>query len=165
MSRKTKIRIITVITVVALLVVAYATFAQPLATNTVTKTLSWDIGFTNVIKTGVYGEAQEISQPSFSHTDASFNVALTGPNDKITYEFTIENMGTVDARLESINIIPNNFASDAVLYTVSGLNIGDELKAGDSTKMLVTVSYNNSVQDVSNNYQKSARIIANYVEK
>ena len=74
-------------------------------------------------------------------------------------------MGTVDARLESINIIPNNFASDAVLYTVSGLNIGDELKAGDSTKMLVTVSYNNSVQDVSNNYQKSARIIVNYVEK
>lgn len=166
MSQKTKIRIITVVTIIALLVVVYATFAQPLAVNTITKSTnnaSWDIAFTKAVSNGVYGNAKEISPVTYSHTDASFNVLLTGPDDQITYEFTITNLGNLDAKVNDINIIPENGEDDAVLYSISGLYIGDELDAGESTKMSVTVSYNNKIK-ATKHYQKNARVVINYVE-
>lgn len=124
----------------------------------------WNISFTKVIKTEVKGSAKEISKVSYNDLSASFNVLLPKPSDSISYEFTISNKGTLDAKLDTIVVTPENKDTDAILYETSGIKVGDVLNAGESTTLIVTVSYNPKNDDIEPE-GKAAKIYINYSQK
>ena len=146
----------------------YTTFAQPLAYNAKQMKLqsnngSWDIRFTDMYQKRKIGEAKEISNPSYSSTKASFYISLSNPGDEITYNLTIKNAGTLNAKVLSIYIMPENRDDDPILYYVSGIAVGDELNAGESTNMTVTAKYNENIN--SSNILNNVSVIVNYVQK
>lgn len=162
MSQKSINRIVIfMVTLGAFLVMWYSTFAQPLASNTNQVTDSWNISFTDMQLQNQVGGAKELSLPSYTSTKANFYISLTGKGDKIVYELTVKNSGSLDAKVDSIYIIPENKPSDQIIYSVGGISLGDELKAGESAKMTVTAMYNNSATE-SGTARKDMSVIVNY---
>lgn len=156
--------VIALVTLGALLIMWYSTFAQPLAFNARQQTTddgSWNIGFTNMEISDIVGGAKELGKPSFTNNKANFYISLSGPGDKIVYDLTIKNNGTMDAKIESIYIIPENKPDDQIIYSVGGINLGDELKAGDSVQATVTAMYNRSSAS-SDVARKDMSVIINY---
>ncbi|MDD6323519.1 MAG: hypothetical protein PUA73_02795 [Bacilli bacterium] len=166
MSQKSVNRIvIALVTIGAFLVMWYSIFAQPLAfNNRQMKTGAWNISFVDMKLESKIGGARELSHPDYTSTKASFYVSLTGKGDKIVYELTIKNSGTIDAMVDGIYIIPENKPSDQIIYSVGGINLGDELKAGQSTKMTVTAMYNNGTSTIGT-VRKDMSVIINYKQK
>ena len=109
------------------------------------------------------GKAFETTKPSFTHHEATFNVALTEPGDEITYDLTITNKGNLDAKLVKILVLPENTSDDVILYFVSGIKEGDVVEAGKSTNMTVTAKY--SMTHSSQFSKKAVQIVLNYVQK
>ena len=154
----------------ALLMMWYTTFAQPLATNSKQVKLgkndggSWDIRFTDMYQQKKIGSASEISSPIYNSTKASFHVLLSSPGDEITYNLTIKNNGTLNAKVSSIYVMPENREGDAIVYFVDGINVGDILDAGQSTNMTVTAKFNPSGMHGSE-IVKNVSVIVNYVQR
>ena len=160
--------VILLVTLGALLMMWYTTFAQPLAFNGTqmgqSGNGSWDIRFTDMYQQRKIGGAKELSTPSYSATKASFYISLTNPGDEITYNLTIKNAGTLNAKVSSINIMPENRDSDAILYYVTNISVGDWLDAGQSTTMTVTAKFNDNAVTVSRQV-KNVSVIINYVQR
>ncbi|MBQ9011273.1 MAG: hypothetical protein IJ093_01330 [Bacilli bacterium] len=158
--------VLVVVTLTALLVVCYSSFAQPLATKLPTRTnsVAWDIGFTNAVESSKSGNAKELSPVNFTKTMATFGVYLKEPGDQMSYKFTIKNSGELDAKVESIYIIPTNQASDAIFFTTSGLLVGDELDVGQTAEITVTAAFNPNYVNSATNLTKSVTILINYVQ-
>lgn len=132
--------------------------------NTNINSENWNIGFTKVIKTGIYGYAAELSPVKFDSLSASFNVALTGPEDKVSYEFTITNSGSLNAVVDSIELVSNKSEDDTIIFKISDIEVGDKLAIGESTTMTITVEYNLKTDEAVKYYSENAQIIINYVQ-
>ncbi len=143
--------------------IGYATFVQPLAENPGNQG-NWDIGFTEAIKSEVHGNAKEINPVTYNSNSANFNIHLAGNGDKISYDFTVENKGTLKAKVQNITILPENNSSDFVLVKVSGLEAGDILDTKAKAELQVDVSYNNNRVTESTNLEKNIKVIVNYVQ-
>ena len=162
--------VIALVTIGALLMMWYTFFAQPTAANSKQLQLkqndsgSWDIRFTDMYQQRKIGTASEISAPSYSSTKASFHVSLSKPGDEITYNLTIKNNGSLNAKVSSIYVMPENNDGDSILYFVDGINVGDFLDAGKSTNMAVTAKFNSNGSPVSG-VVKSVSVIINYVQR
>lgn len=162
--------VILLVSLGALLMMWYTTFAQPLGFNNAQKQVSespyvsWDIKFTDMYQKRKVGSAKEISSPSYSSTKANFHVSLSNPGDEITYNLTIKNAGTLNAKISSIYVLPENSPEDAILYHVDGIKVGDYLDAGQSTNMTVTAKFNEN-STVGNKNIKSVSVIINYVQR
>ena len=162
--------VIALVTIGALLMMWYTFFAQPTASNSKQLQLkqndsgSWDIRFTDMYQQRKIGTASEISAPSYSSTKASFHVSLSKPGDEITYNLTIKNNGSLNAKVSSIYVMPENNDGDSILYFVDGINVGDFLDAGKSTNMAVTAKFNSNGSPVSG-VVKSVSVIINYVQR
>lgn len=166
MKKKLKNYVIVFAAVVALLVVGYATFAQPLAHRLPTVTGNeWNIGFVDAVRSDVKGNAKEMSAVTYNSTSASFNIFLSGAGDSITYDFTIKNKGALTAKVDSIYVVPTNKPNDAILFNTSGLQVGDELKSLEEAHLKVTASYSTSSLEDLNTASKSVTVIVNYKQK
>ncbi len=167
MRKKDKNHVFIFVLIVALMTVGYATFAQPLASRLATKATGseWNIGFTNVIRSDVSGSAKELSPLEYSKTSANFNIYLSASGDAITYDFTIKNMGALDAKVSSIYLFPVNKANDLVLFDISGLQVGDELKVGESANMKIKAYYNPTAGSKATVGNKSVTVQVNYSQK
>lgn len=168
MSKKSTNKIVIALVLVgALLTMWYAVFAQPLAFNVRQETRNiqdWNIGFTDMQLSDAVGGAKELGKPSFTSTKANFYVSLTGPGDKIVYDLTIKNSGKINAKVESIYVTPNNKPGDQIIYSVGGINLGDELKVGESKHMTVTAMYNRNATTSLDSVRKDMWVVINYVE-
>ncbi len=100
---------------------------------------SWKVEFTDIKVVGISGNAQNASMPHYESTHAYFDVNFELPNDSITYEITISNLGLLDAKLSSIDRIEGNI--DFINYYVEGLKEGDVLKAGETKTIIIRVAY------------------------
>lgn len=143
--RKNKTLIISVgICLCLVLMVAYAAFQTNLTINgTSSISSNWQVEITKVISKNVNGGAYNESEPVFSPTAVTFKTILMSPGDSIDYEVTINNKGTIDARLNTINKTESE--NPAIQYAVSGIKENDILKAGESKQFIVTVKYNDTV--------------------
>lgn len=124
----------------------------------------WDVAFVDMTEEGRTGNAAELSTPTFNNLRASFHVTLNSPGDEIKYSFTIANRGNIDAKLNSINMIPPNKDDDPFLYYVEGIKIGDELNVGEKAKMTITIRYNDNYKG-SQTARKDAEVILYYSQK
>lgn len=159
--------------------VGYAALAQRLditGTATIKGDVKWDIKFT-AIDSSLENGAVNAADPTASGTSATFNVELPKPGAKATYTITITNAGTIDAKLESITDLATG-TSDAgdtpginptdptqIIFSVSGINANDVIKAGETKDITVTAEWNAESTEVpSAEATKKAIIYLNFVQ-
>lgn len=112
---------------------------------------TWDVQITNIVRktdVGTTGAVDADQTPVVNAgTTAIFNVSLTQPGDYAVYTVTVENKGTIDAKLEkvveTIQAVENG-GSAAINYTLtpSATSLqGTTLAAGKTTTFDVKVEY------------------------
>ena len=125
------------------MVVGYAAFQTRLEIKGTSKvTSNWDIEITNVTAGEASGSAENATKPSWKATSASMEANLYDKGDAMEYDVTIENKGTIDAKLNDILTNLEQENSDAVIITFSGYTKGEVLKAKESKIVHVKIAYN-----------------------
>ena len=125
------------------MIVGYAAFSTNLTIKGTSKvTSNWDIRITNVTDGISKGEAKNTVKPSWTAQKASMEADLYQKGDSMEYEVTIENKGTLDAKLNDILTNIKNSNSEAILITFSGYTKGEVLESGQSKKVKVKIEYN-----------------------
>ena len=143
--RNTKSKIIIVMCIaICLMVVGYAAFSTSLSiTGTSNIASQWNVVFTKIEEASKTSGVTIINSPTASGTSATFNVGLALPGDKIVYRITIENKGTLDAKVQ--NIVASASDSPAIIYSMSGIQIGEEIKKQTTKTFDVTIEYDPNV--------------------
>ena len=142
---KKKLLIGTLSTLVCIMAIGYALLAQELTINgSASIDSTWKVEITNIESKDVVGDAVNKVDPSYTATTANFSVGFTQPGDSITYDIKVTNKGTLDAVVESINVVKGD--NQAITYTISGLKRGDKLAKNNGTNTLtVKVDYDSNV--------------------
>lgn len=155
---------------------AYASFTHSLKIRSASPGLTpaqlvdekWNVEFGNLSKPKTVGNARELVAPSFKSATsvANFEVIFTSPGDSISYTFDIENKGTLDAAISSIqNYKPTcvgttsdcESAKKYIKYNIT-YDDGSEIKVGDilysknneylgftNRRVRVTISYSKDI--------------------
>ena len=127
-----------------IMAVGYAAFQSQLKISGTSNIASnFIVKITDIESSVVSGTPTDAEAPSHTDLTATFHTNLVSPGDSMKYEIRIENQGNIDAVLKTIT--KTDTSNSAILFETSGVNEGDELKAGESTTMIVTVTYNPAV--------------------
>lgn len=141
--------------------VGYAAFASQLKiSGTSNITSNFSVKITDIQSSIVSGAPTDAVAPSYTDTTATFHTNLVSPGDSMKYEIRIENQGNIDAVLKTIT--KTDTSNSAILFETSGVNEGDELKAGESTTMIVTVTYNSAVTSQPGNLESNLTVELDY---
>ncbi|MBR3199173.1 MAG: hypothetical protein IKG27_04075 [Bacilli bacterium] len=142
--KKSYVIIFVLIGIVCLLAIGFAAFSTNLKINgTASIDTSWDVEIINIESKNKIGDASDTNPPVYTKTSATFKTTLVSPGDSMTYDVTVKNSGTVDAKVDKITLTDSN--NPAIIFQTSGIAEGDVLTAGSSDVFTVIVSYNNAV--------------------
>ena len=142
-KKKRNIIIFSLVGVLLCMVAGYAAFQTQLKVSGTSKvTSNWDIEITNVTPGTPTGSAENTVAPSFEKLWASMEANLYDKGDAMEYDVTIENKGTLDAKLNDIITNLDNSNNEAVIITFSGYTKGEVLKAKTSKVIHVKIEYN-----------------------
>ena len=140
--KKRNIVIFSLVGVLFLMVAGYAAFSTNLEIKGTSKvTSNWDIEITDVKETAQNGLAENVKM-YYEKLEASVEANLYDKGDSMEYDITIENKGTLDAKLNDILTNTENSNSEAVLITFSGYTKGEVLKSQTSKVIHVKIEYN-----------------------
>ena len=165
--KKKDILIVAMVFSLCIMAVAYATLSQKLEVSGVATTKGeWQVEITGIEATATQG--QGVSESANSNlTTATFAASLYQPGDSVTYTVTVENKGTLDAKLDSINstATPEAGTDDNpyIIYTYEGISSGSVLAAGEETTFTVTVQCNPNVKALTNTSANLTTVL-NYVQ-
>ena len=121
--------------------VGYAAFSSQLKiTGTSNIDSTWDVQITDIQSEVVSGSPTNEIEPTHDKLSATFHTKLYKPNDTMKYDITVSNLGSVDAKLDKINVPEST--SSAISYEVTGIKEGDLLKSNETALLTVTVKYN-----------------------
>lgn len=129
---------------VVALTVAFAALSQILTISGTAKMTgtSWNIHFGNPTNPILSGNAVMDRTPVVNGTTLDFGVVLDQPGDSVTFSVPLINTGTIDAQISNFSLTGVNEASaKKINYLVTGINVGDDLLAGDSKTATITVSF------------------------
>ena len=134
--------------VVAIMAVGFAVFSQQLQINSTSEvTSTWDVHIKN---NGVsYKDAVAATSTLAEKTSAlvaTFACSLTTPGTStISYDIIVENKGSLNAKLDSINLTGGNSAISVVTSPTNASLATSPIVLGpdDETTITVIVSYNN----------------------
>ena len=141
-NKRNKIIIFSLIGILLLMAAGYAAFKTNLEIKGNTKiTSNWDVEIINISEGEKTGKAKSAKTPSWTKTEANMEANLYGKEDSISYIVTIENKGTLDAKLDNINI-GEGTNEDAINVSFSGYIKGQTLKKQSRMDVKVTISYN-----------------------
>ena len=139
----------------------YAAFRTQLTINgTSNITSEFKVLITDIQSRNVVGRAENAEEPSHTETTATFKTNLYLPGDSITYDVTVENQGSIDAVLKTIQKSDSN--NNAIIFETSGIQEGEVLKASESTVFSVTVSYNASTTSQPSNITSDLEVTLDY---
>ena len=149
--------------IVCIMAIGYAAFSTSLnISGTSTITSKWEIKITDVTITNVIGNATKAIEPVISNTAVTFKTNLTSPGDSMTYTVTITNSGTVDAKIESIEMTESK--NPAIIFSTTGINENDLLKAGETQTYDVTIAYNTEVTQQPEDLAGTLTVKLNYIQ-
>ena len=143
--RVTKSKIIIVMCILlCIMVVVYSAFNAALTiTGTANIASEWKVVFSKIEEVSKTSGVIIKSAPSASGTSATFDVGLTNPGDEIEYKITIENQGTIDAKVQKIDISETD--STAIIFGISGIQVDEQIKAKTTKTFNVTIEYDSTV--------------------
>ena len=150
--------------ILLIMAAGYAAFRTQLNINgTSNITSEWNVLITNIQSQVLNGTPEdEAGSPSHTETTASFSTKLYSPGDKMRYTVTVENRGSIDAVLKTIENI--NSGNEAIIFTINGIEQGDTLKAKESKTFTVDVEYNSNVESQPENLTSNLEVTLNYVQ-
>jgi len=141
--------------IVLIMAVGYAAFATQLNINgTANITSTWDVHIKSIEVASQQGTASSVKQVvEEGNLTATFETQLVSPGDSITYNVTVENTGSLDAKLSTIAFTQGQTNTETeegkdnrtIIYSYSGIAENDVLAAGDETTFTVTVLYNPAI--------------------
>lgn len=167
MNNKTK-NILLIILFLAIIGIAigYAALAQLLTINgTANITASWNVRIASIKEGTLNGAISKTAAVvNGDKLSASFDVNLQYPGSSATYIVTVENVGTINATLESITGIEtaNALEPTEITYSINAVE-NDRLDSGATKEYIVTVTWNDS-NTIPTTTTKSATITLNYVQ-
>ena len=142
-KKKRKVIIFSLIGVLLCMAVGYAAFNTELKISGTSKvTSNWDIEITNVTNGTPVGSAENTVAPTWDALTASMEADLYEKGDAMEYDVTIENKGTIDAKLNDVLTNIENANSEAVNITFSGYTKGEILKSKSVKVIHVKIEYN-----------------------
>lgn len=100
----------------------------------------WKVEFTSIAEYDKKGEATSRFSPYYVGTNAYFYADFVKPGDSMTYIIQVSNLGTIDAKLDDIIYVTNQY-SDAIKYEIIDIQEGFELKSGKSYNFKVRIYY------------------------
>ncbi len=147
--------------------IGYAALAQVLTINgTANIDAKWDISITDIQVLNQVG-ATDKQLPTHTNTTATFNVDLAYPGSSSTYLITVENKGTINAKLSEITGIDdaNSANPTKIQYSVKKSDLNDELNVGESKTFEIKVEWLSSDEDKNIiSESKTATIGLNYIQ-
>ncbi len=165
--RQIKRNIIIGIILLLLLIMAvgYASFATEFHFKGNAEIISsWDVRITNVEVINATNGTNP-GNPNFTNTTVTFNAKLINPGDTITYRVTIENLGTINAKLKNVLFQTDEInGSKAISYETTALS--NILKSGDKTSFNITVTYDKDINlEPNDSKTKTITGIIEYVQE
>ncbi len=155
--------LITFLATIILIAVGYSTFATDFTINGTTEiTGEWDVRITNITAIQV-PDGCDAGTPTFTKDTINFSAKLNKPGDEIIYEVTIENLGTIDAELQTIIFTEEMDGIEEINYTTSELK--KDLNVGDSTTFNIMVTYVKNTESIPETKTKTLKGIIEYVQK
>lgn len=127
----------------------------------------WDVKIVSISSTETEGYGKSLSATVENKFSAKFSSEFTMPGDKVTYVINVKNEGTIDAKLNSITITPENYNEGYITYSIDGLQAESILKVGESTMFTLTAMYNPDLEGTptSADLKKDITLILDYVQK
>jgi len=163
MRNKKNIIMVVMLVSIALMSMGYALFATQLDINSTGNiTGSWNIYFESISSGTKVGNASNAITPNVTGTSANMSANLSMPGDSMTYEVVLKNGGTVGAIIEDIKA--DAIGSSAIIYTISGLNIGDKLAGGDSKTITIKIEYDPTITSQPTETSKTLTVTINAVQ-
>ena len=142
--KKNHIIIMTLIGIIFIMSLAFAAFSSLLTINgNASIDNSWNVEITNIVSKNKIGNASNNGEPVYTKTSATFKTVLISPGDSMTYDVTIKNKGTVDAKLKKITLTNSN--NPAIIFETSGIKENDVLKVNEEQIFTVKVKYNDEI--------------------
>ena len=163
-KRKNKIIIFSLLGLLCIMMTGYAAFQTNLKIKGTSGISSnWDIKITSVTESGKEGSAETAKAPSWTNLTACMEANLYEKGDSVEYDVTVENNGTLDAKLESIS---NNIKStnEAVKITFSGYKKGEKLFKNSSKIIKVKIEYNPDFTGIPEEGSGEVSIELNYTQ-
>ena len=158
-----KIIMITMCCLICVMAIGYAAFATNLTINgTANITSTWKVLFTKIEEVSKTSGVTINKVPTAEGTNATFNVDLKSPGDKIIYKITVANQGTLDAIINDITA--SETGSDAIKFEITGIKKGDKLAKSATTTFNVTISYDESVTTQPKTTNNTLTVNINYVQ-
>ena len=148
--KKQRIVILTLGAVILGLVLGYAALSQVLNING-TSSISGDFNIQIVaLDENTMNHAQTVSKTGLGTTTVSFTVDLESPGASAIYDVTVENKGSIDAVLKSIEGIDeaNLSAPLDVKFSTTGIEEGDPLLKGQRKTFQVQVRWDSSATEI-----------------
>lgn len=139
-SHKTSL-ILILLAVVVVMAVGYAAFAQQLnITGTAEITSTWDVHIEEISVASELNQGKNISATVASDKlSVNFQAELVIPSSSVTYNVTVKNSGTIDAKLDSL--LFDNSQNEAIKYSYSGIALNDVIESGGTQTFTVTVTF------------------------
>ena len=130
---------------VAIMAVGYAALAQTLTiSGTASISSTWNVAITDITEGEATGSASNAAgSPTHDGTSATFNVNLVKPGDKMVYQVTVTNSGTLNAKLTGLTVTPNDPNAQGIYYKVTGVEQNvTTLDASQTNTITVEVGWN-----------------------
>ena len=134
----------TLLAAVLIMAIGYAALAQRLTINgTATISSNWNVAITNITEGTPTGSATNKTAATHDGTTATFDVNLVKPGDKMVYEVTVTNSGTLNAKLTGLTVTPNDPGAKGIYYKVTGVEQNvTTLDASQTNTITVEVGWN-----------------------
>ena len=144
--QKQRIIIGTLCAVIVGLAIGYAVLSQTLNINGTGSIASdFNILFTD-IQEGTMNGATTVNKQITNSTTATFTIDLEKPSSNGEYLITVENRGTLDAYVESINGIDeaNSTEPTDIIFSIEDIAVNDKLPASESKVFKVKVDWSST---------------------
>ena len=135
--------IVALVCALEIMAVGYSLLAQNLTINgTANITSTWDVQITGITEGEATGGATNKTPASFTGTTATFDVELKNPGDKMIYNITVENKGSLNAKLTGLTVSPEETAETGIYYKVTGVTKNvTTLDAAETNTITVEVGW------------------------
>lgn len=166
---KKNIMIVALLIAVVFMSVGYALLSTKLDIQGTSSIIDpvWDVGIVSISENSTEGYASSLNSTVINKFSAKFNVELQMPNDKVTYTINVKNEGTIDAKLNSITIMPEDYNEGFIIYDIEGIKAGEVLSVGQSKIFTLSVMYNSEAtgQPQEEDLTKEISLILDYIQK
>lgn len=140
-DRKNKLIVVMSIFVLLLLLI-YLLFLQ-MTNNGNLSNSKWNVKITGITE-NYTGTANEQSNSSYTDTTATFNTKLSEYGDSKTYTVSIENKGSVDAKLDNVQFTSPDYKETPIIYSIES-EPDSVLVSGQSTKIVVKAFFDDKL--------------------